>query len=792
MQNVSPNRMESAHSSNPRGRRPRLARSMRVFALALGVVLALGQKSPAADALMDDLAKASDVNAYPHGWPAGAQAPSNAPNVVVIMTDDVGFAASSTFGGPVPTPTFDALARDGLRYNNFHTTALCSPTRASLLTGRNPHHIGMADVTDLASHYDGYTSVIPKSAASIAEILKDNGYSTGMFGKSHLTPVWEMGPTGPFDHWPTGLGFEYFFGFLAGDTNQYAPDLVENVSQVLPPAADPTYILDRDLADRAVNWIRVHHALAPSKPYFIYYATGSAHGPQQAPKEWIAKFKGRFDQGWDKVREETFARQKAAGVIPKSTKLTPRPPELPAWDSLSTDQKRLYRRFMEVFAAQLAYADTQIGRVIDAVKATGQFNNTLIVFIQGDNGPSAEGGPKGKIFEQSLSNRAPEDLGYAISHIDDMGGPNTYEVYPAGWAWAMATPFQFFKQVASHFGGTANGMVISWPARIKDAGGLRQQFSYVSDVTPTILEAVGIAPPSVVNGVSQLPMDGVSLAYSFDAANAAARRQTQYFEMVQNVAIYNDGWVAATHPAYMPWELLHPAETVSLDRRKWELYNVANDFSEYHDLSAENPQKLKELQRIFLQQAALNNVLPVHAPMIGGEDRPRPGSNAKTVTYYPGFPFVYADSWDRSLDRSFSITADVDVPESGGSGVMIARGSRFVGYSFYLKEGHPTFYINAVPPSSFKIDSDRAVSPGHHILIAEIATDTHEPGSAATITLKIDGTTVGQGRASRTPTHYWWLQGIEIGKNLMTPVSDDYKMPAEFTGNIRSVTVSYE
>jgi arylsulfatase len=735
------------------------------------------------------LSQATDLNLFHHGYPQEPQAPAHAPNVLVILTDDVGFAASSTFGGAIPTPALDFVARQGLRYNDFNTTAMCSPTRAALLTGRNHHNVAIANVTSINSGFDGYTSVMPKSAATLAEVLKENGYNTGMFGKSHLTPEWEMSAAGPFDRWPTGLGFEYFYGFLAADTDQWAPTLVENTTPVQPPRHDPGYILDRDLADHAINWLHQQHSLAPSKPFFLYYASGSTHSPNQAPADWIARFKGKFAQGWDKVREESFARQKALGVIPKDARLTPRPPELPAWNSLSAGQRRLAERLMEAYAAQLAFADAQIGRVLDALKQSGQLDNTLVIFIEGDNGASGEGGAQGLLYELSPFNQAPESLDYALSRIDDIGGPKTYNLYPAAWGWAMNTPFQWFKQDASHFGGTRNGMAVSWPGHIKGVGGLRSQFCHVTDITPTILDVVGIKPPQIVNGVEQKPIDGMSFAYTFEHADAASERHTQYFEMMQNISIYHDGWVAATRPLQMPWEMLQQsADTLDLNGRQWELYHVAADFSEADDLVGQHPEKLHELQDLFLVEASRNRVLPIHSPRVGAEGRPSLGERRTSFTYFPDTAGVYPDAAPHVAGKSFEIAAEVDVP-AGADGVLLAQGGQFAGYSFYLKNGRLAFCYNAIPPRLYTVRSDQTVSPGHHVLVTDFESDDPHPGSGGWVTLKIDGQPVARGHVEHTLPRMGWTEGLDVGRDLITAVSDDYEVPDDFTGEIRAVTV---
>jgi arylsulfatase A-like enzyme len=485
-------------------------------------------------------------------WPKPVEAPKGAPNVLVILTDDVGFGASSTFGGPIPTPTLEMLARNGLRYNAFHTVGLCSPTRAALLTGRNHHDVAVGTTEEPVTGYEGYTGIIPKSAGTVAEILKQNGFNTALFGKWHLTPYWEMGQSGPFDHWPTGEGFEHFYGFLTAETDQYHPALWEGTKPIEAPHDDPTYMLDRDLADHAIAWIREQKSLAPDKPFFVYYAPGTTHSPHQAPKDWIAKFKGKFDQGWDKVREETLARQKAQGVVPANTQLTARPEFIPAWDSLSADQKAVYAHMMEVYAAALAYSDDQMGRVIEGIRKLGVLDNTLVIFMEGDNGASAEGGPQGQLNDVNFMNGVKEDFATVKQRMDELGSETTNNHYPVGWAHAMDTPFQYFKQIASHLGAVRNGMVMSWPARIKDKGGMRPQFHHVIDITPTILDATGVQAPSMLNGTPQKPFDGTSMVYTFDAANAPSMRRTQYFELVGNRGIYQDGWIAGTEPTGFP------------------------------------------------------------------------------------------------------------------------------------------------------------------------------------------------------------------------------------------------
>ncbi len=713
---------------------------------------------------------ATIAQAGPPTWPEPSKAPAGAPNILLILTDDVGFAASSTFGGPVPTPNFDALARSGLRYNQFNTAAICSPTRAALLTGRNPHNVNVGNVMEVPAGYPGYTSVIPKSAATVAEVLKDNGYATAMFGKSHLTPLWQQSAAGPFDQWPTGLGFQYFYGFMGGDTDQFRPTLIENRS-FLPTPNDPDYVLDRDLADRAMTWIRQSRELSPDKPFFVYLAPGTAHAPHQAPRDWLDRFRGKFDQGWDAMREQSLARQKAAGIVPAKTKLTPRPASLPAWAALTPDEKQVSARLMEAFAASLAYNDFQIGRLIDSLRASGQLDNTLVVFIQGDNGGSAEGGPFGRLFEQEFTNDIPHDAAYMKGRIDEIGGPALYNNYNAGWGWAMNTPFQYYKQVASHLGGVRNGMVMSWPRRIKDAGGLRQQFHFVSDIAPTLLDAAGIAAPAVVNGVPQQPLDGISMTYSFDNTAAPSRRRMQIFEVTQNVGIYRDGWWAGTRPAKAPWDLYNGA-AVNMDSRKWELYHVAKDFSQARELAAAEPQRLKEMQQLFWTEAAKNNLLPLHVPGEGAEGMPTLGNRSRFV-YSSRQSRIPENAAPHTVGRSFRITADLSVGPTGTDGVLVAHGGKAGGYSFYIKDGRPVFHYNALERRQYRIAAPDPLSPGPHTLTADFTKDA--TGQSGELILTVDGKPVANGRIEhRLKPWISYVEGFDIGEDSVTAVTTDY------------------
>jgi arylsulfatase len=729
----------------------------------------------------------------PPQWPAPVTAPKGAPNVLVILTDDVGFGASSTFGGPIPTPTLDALAKTGLRYNAFHTVGLCSPTRAALLTGRNHHDVAVGTTEEPVTGYEGYTGIVPKSAGTVAEILKLNGYNTAMFGKWHLTPYWEMGQAGPYDHWPTGMGFEHFYGFLYAETDQFHPALWNDATPVTPPTDDPGYILDRDLADHAIAFIRQQKALSPDKPFFVYYAPGTAHAPHQAPKDWIAKFKGQFDQGWDKVREETLARQKAQGVVPANTQLTPRPDFIPAWDSLSPDQRRVFARMMEVYAGALAYSDNQMGRIIDAIRADGALDNTLVVFIEGDNGASAEGGPQGLFNDVTFINGIKEDFATLAQHLDDLGSERANGHYPVGWAHAMDAPFQYFKQIASHLGAVRNGMVMSWPARIKNQGGLRPQFHHVIDIAPTILDAVGVKAPAMLNGVAQKPLDGESMVYTFDDPKAASTHRQQYFELVGNRGIYQDGWIAGTEPTGFPWQVLG-RPPFDLDAQKWDLYHLTDDYSEAVNLADQEPKRLQDLRELFWAEAAKNHALPIHdssADMVRQAGvRPNPDARRTSFTFYPGMIMIPDSVAPNVRNRSFTIAADVEIPDGGADGVLVAHGNRFGGYSLYLLKGKLTFCYDWADLQRFTVAAADPVAPGHHTLALDFKSDGGF-GRGGVATLSVDGQPAGQGRIEHTLGNRFSLDAtFNVGEAAGSPVTDDYKVPFRFTGGIDRVTMT--
>lgn len=735
-------------------------------------------------------APAAQSAATSAAYPRHPQAPKGAPNIIVIMTDDVGFAASSTYGGPIPTPSFDALSKAGARYNRFSTTAMCSPTRAALLTGRNPHSVGFGVISEEASPAPGYNSVIPPSAATFAKVLKMNGYDTAMFGKHHNTPLWEDTPVGPFDRWPNGLGFDYFYGFLGGATNQFAPALYEDHRWHEAPQDDPSYILDHDLADHAIKWMNTQRSVDSKAPFLIYYAPGSAHSPHQAPPEWIARFKGKFDQGWDAMREESFARQKKLGVIPASATLTPRPDVIPAWNSLSPDAKRVQSRMMEIYAAQLSYADSQIGRLIQAVKDNGDFDNTLIVYIQGDNGASMEGSPTGTVDEIARGKNAmPDTLADQIAKLDDFGTRFSWNNYSVGWAWAMNTPFQWGKAFASHLGGVRNGMVVSWPKGVDHDGQMRSQFTNVTDIAPTLYEAAGITPPGSVDGVKQMPLAGTSLGFTFRQPDAPSRHNQQYWELRENVSFYKDGWLASTTPRVMPWEReAPPADGTPV---VWQLYNLDRDFSQAHDLAKRDPAKLAEMQREYAAVAARNNV-SVPDGVSPASPRPFLSNGVSHFVYRNSDERFSRYSFASIMNRSFSVTADIVVPASGGDGALVAQGSRLSGWGLLMLQGRPAFLYNAsiADRDKTRITGGRALSPGAHQIVANFDYDGGGRGKGANVRLMVDGREVATGRVPRTIGALMVSEGgASIGRDYGTTLSPDYSSPFIYPGTIDKVTI---
>ena len=720
------------------------------------------------------------------------KAPKGAPNVVIVLIDDAGFGQSSAFGGPIHTPTLERLAAHGLRYNRFHTTALCSPTRTALLTGRNHHVNNAGAIMELATGFPGNTGVRPLSVTPLAQTLRLNGYSTAAFGKYHETAPWEVSVSGPYDRWPTHSGFDKFYGFIGGETNQWAPAIYDGVTRV-EHAQDPSYHFTTDMTNQAIAWTRFQQSLTPDKPFYMYFAPGATHAPHHVPKEWIAKYKGKFDQGWDTMREETLARQIQLGVVPPNTKLTPRPAEIPAWDPLTTDQKRLFARQMETFAGFAEHTDHEIGRLVQALDDMGELQNTLFFYIWGDNGASAEGGPDGSFNEMLALNGIVSDVSSQIGHVEDWGSATTFPHYSVGWAHAGNTPFQWTKQVASHFGGTRNPMVIHWPARIPNAHGeVRSQFHHVIDVAPTALEAAGLPEPTMVNGVKQRPMDGVSMMYTFDDPGAKGRRTTQYFEMFGNRAIYHEGWVAATRHS-IPW-VIGKLPTFAEDR--WELYHVDEDFSQANDLAAQNPQKLKELQGVFDKEAIKNHVFPLDdrrserfdAAIAG---RPDLMGTRHSLTLYEGMSGIAENAFLNVKGRSYSVTADVDLPAAGANGVIIAQAGRFGGWSLYMKGGRVHHVYNYGGLERTTASSPTALPPGKHTFRYDFVYDGGKPGAGGVSRLSVNGKQVAEARVPKTmPYAYSGDEGVDIGMDNETPVTEEYKQGNNrFTGKILKVTI---
>lgn len=724
-------------------------------------------------------------------FPAEVKAPKGAPNVLLIMPDDVGFGATSPFGGPVPTPAFQRIANAGLRYNQFHTTALCSPTRAALITGRNHHTCATGVIMELGTGLPGYNTLMPKSCGSIAQVLKGNGYNTAWYGKNHNVPDWHSSQAGPFDLWPTGLGFEQFFGFIGGDTSQFTPAIFDGTRPVEPPNTED-YHLDVDMADRAIRYIREQNALAPEKPFFVYYAPGTSHAPHHAPKEWIAKFKGQFDQGWDKVREQTFARQQQLGIIPANAKLTPRPESLRAWDSLNPKEKELYARMMEVYAGALSHMDHQINRILDAVEETGEMDNTLVIYLMGDNGASAEGSPDGLLNEMTFFNNIQVPFDDTYDRMDELGGPNTFGHFPSAWAHAMDTPFQWTKQIASHFGGTRNGLAISWPQRITAKGQIRSQFHHVIDIVPTILEATGLPAPASINGVAQKPIEGVSMAYSFDDAQATSRRDTQYFEMLSNRAIYSDGWVACTTPPDAPW-LSVTRELDVINDFEWELYNIAEDFSQSNNLAAKMPGKLRELQLLFYGEARKYNALPIDnskVPRLDVSMRPSLTLGRDTFTYFDGMKRIPEGTAPDFKNKSHSISVDVQVGEGSNDGMLVTQGGRFGGWGLYVLDGKPQYVYNVCNLERYRIASDQKLTPGKHTIRYEFEYEGGGPGKGGTGTLFVDDEQVASGKIVRTMGFRISLdETFDVGSDAGEPVSEDYRVPFDFKGRLDKVVV---
>ena len=720
--------------------------------------------------------------------------PKGAPNILIVLIDDAGFGASSAFGGPCRTPTAERLASRGLKYNRFHTTALCSPTRQALLTGRNHHSVNMGGITEIATSAPGYNSIRPKDKAPIAEVLKLNGYSTAQFGKCHEVPVWETSPMGPFHQWPTGSGFEHFFGFVGGETNQYYPGLFEGTTPVEPDRSpEEGYHFMEDMTSRAIKWVKQQKALMPDKPFFMYFAPGATHAPHHAPKEWIEKYKGQFDDGWDKLRERTFARQKELGVIPRDAELSARPDEIPAWDDMPDELKPILRREMEVYAGFMEYTDHHVGRLFDTLGELRVLDDTIVYYVIGDNGASGEGTLNGCFNELAVLNgmagiETPEFL---MSKLEDFGGPKAYNHYAVGWAHALDTPYQWTKQFASHWGGTRNGTIVSWPNGIRARGEIRSQFCHVIDVAPTLLEVAGLPAPTFVNGIQQAPHEGFSMAYSFDDARAPERHTTQYFELAGNRGIYHAGWSAMTKHANIPWAAV---QTPPLDEDVWELY-APEDWTQARDLAAQDPKKLQYLQRLFLIEAARHNVLPIddrkferfNADLAG---RPQLIEGSRQILY-GGMDRLTEGSIVSTKNKSHTVTAEVDVPESGAEGVIIAQGGSVGGWSLYAKDGKPTYCYNFFGIEPFIVDSTAAIPPGTHQVRMEFKYEGGGLAKGGDVSLFIDDRRVGEGHVGRTePMAFSCDETCDVGLELGSPVSPEYGTHNnKFSGEVHWVRI---
>ncbi len=749
---------------------------------------------------------AADSTPY---WPMRVVPPKGAPNILLIMTDDTGFGVSSTFGGVIPSPTLDWVAAHGLRYTNFNSAALCSPTRAAIITGRNHHSMGFGVVTEQSTGYPGYNSVMTRDKATIAKILKDHGYWTAWFGKDHNTPEFQASQAGPFDQWPTGMGFDYFYGFVGGDANQWAPNLFRNTTPIYPHYNNPGWNLIAAEADDAIEYLRRITAINPDQPFFIYFVPGALHAPHNPTKEWIDKISAMhlFDQGWNKLRETIFANQKKLGVIPQDAQLTPWPKDLlKDWDQCSPEEKKLFIRQADVFAAYWAYSDHEIGRVIDEIKRMGKLDNTLIIYIAGDNGNSAEGTLLGTPNEVASLNGVEIPVEVQMKFYDVWGSDQTYAHMAVPWTWAFDTPFSWTKQIASHFGGTRQGMAIMWPGHITDEGGIRNQFTHVIDVVPTLLEVTGIQAPDVVDGIPQKPIEGVSFKYLFDKANASApsRHHTQYFEMLGDHAIYHDGWIASTKVMRPPWILAAP---VSQDPASfpYELYDLTKDWTQYDNLAAKYPDKVKEMDNIFWQEAAKYQVLPLDATVATRVVAPRPSLAAGRTQFtwlgeVTGTPNGDAPS---ILDSSFHFTAEVEIPQGGAEGMIVTQGGRFAGYGFYLLKSKPVFLYNFFDVKRSRWEGP-ALSPGKHILEFDFKYDGLGLGTLAynnmsgigrggTGVLKVDGREVARQTMEHTiPLIMQWDENFDIGADTGTPVSDDYQVPFKFTGKLNKLTLTID
>jgi arylsulfatase A-like enzyme len=740
-------------------------------------------------------------------WPPRVVPPQSAPNVLLIMTDDVGFAAPSTFGGVIPTPAMDRIAAQGLRYTDFHSTALCSPTRAAIITGRNHHSVGNGVVGEISTGYPGYDSIIPIDKGTIGTILKENGYATGWFGKDHNTPSYQSSQAGPFSQWPNGMGFEYFYGFVGGDTNQWEPNLFRNTTAIYPYQGNPGWNLETAMADEAIHYVKQLKEIAPGKPWFVYYVPGATHAPHHPTPEWIEKISAMhlFDEGWNKVRDTIFANQKRLGIMPINARLTPWPEGekgLPKWDSLGYLEKQLFIRQMDVYGAYLAYADNEIGRVIQEVTDLGELNNTLIIYISGDNGASAEGMLNGTPNEYTTFNGVAVPVKAQMLWYPFWGTDKTFPHFAAEWAWAMDTPFKWVKQVPSHFGGTAQGVAMSWPGHISDVGGIRRQFSHVIDIVPTILEATGIPAPEMIDGIKQAPIEGTSMMYTWDKANANAptRHTTQYFEMLGNRAIYHDGWIASTTPVTLPWELSSAPPPDVITGYKWELYNLQEDPTQYNDLAAKMPDKVTEMQALFDAEAKKYNVLPLDNTTLPRWNTPRPSLTAGQTefTYSGELTGVPDSAAPNILNKSYTIAAEVEIPRGGATGMIVTEGGRFGGYGLFLskgvagfRQGKPVFLYNLLNLKR-TIWSGPELGAGKHTIVFDFKSDGPGLGKGGTGVLSVDGREVDRKSMEHTtPITFAEDESFDVGQDTRTGVAMleyRYDVPFKFTGKIDKLT----
>jgi arylsulfatase A-like enzyme len=746
-------------------------------------------------------------------WSPRIVPPKGAPNVLLIMTDDSGYGVPSTFGGVIPTPALDQVAANGLRYTQMHSTALCSPTRAALITGRNHHSAGFGVISEQATGFPGYNSIIGKDKATIGRIMKDNGYATSWFGKDHNTPAFQASQAGPFDQWPVGMGFEYFYGFVGGDTNQWQPNLFRNTTQIYPFEGKPGWNLTTGMADDAIDYMNRLNQIDPSKPFFVYYVPGGTHAPHHPTQEWVDKIHSMhlFDDGYEKLRERIFANQKKLGVIPQDAKLSPWPSDiLKPWDQTTAEEKKLFIRQVEVFAAYAAYTDHEIGRVIQAVDDMGKLDNTLIIYINGDNGTSAEGGPLGTPNEVAFFNGLNKlPAAVQMKWYDVWGTDQTYNHMSAAWSWAFDTPFSWFKQIASHLGGVRQGMAVSWPGHISDPGGIRNQFMHVIDVVPTIMEATGIRAPEFVDGIKQAPVEGISFAYTFDGknANAPSRHETQYFEMMGDHAIYHDGWMLSTKVKRAPWDAFGPANPDPLNNVTWELYNLKEDYSQVTDVAAKHPEKIEELKKVFLQEARKYEVLPLDASVASRIVAPRPNITSGRTEFVYTVPMTGLPQGDSPLllNTSYTITAEIEVPQAGAEGMILTSGGRFGGYGFYLLKGKPVWLWNMVDLERLRWEGPDALSPGKHTIVFDFKYDGLGPetlafndfegvGRSGTGTLSVDGKVVATQVMKQTlPMILQWDESFDIGSDTLTGVNDaDYQPPFPLTAKLNRLTVKLD